>query len=112
MRKMAAFTVALLPLAVAAAPPPRTDTAQAEGARAAPHGEIRVGEATTADHMNIFRQGPGCVPIERQVAGENRRYRGTRLDQEPAGRLILAVDRRIGQCHEVVMASDRRFGGR
>ena len=107
MRIMAAFAVALLPLAVAAAPPHHARTAQA-----APQGEIRVGEAPTNDHMNIFRQGPGCVPIERQVAGENRHYRGTRLDQEPAGRLILAVDRRVGQCHEVVTASDRRFGGR
>jgi len=107
MRIMAAFAVALLPLAAAAAAPHPAATAQA-----APHGEIRVGEAPTNDHMNIFRQGPGCVPIERQVMGENRHYSGTRLDQEPPGRLILAVDRRVGQCHEVVMVNAQRYGGR
>ena len=106
MRMMAAFALALLPLAAASAAPRHAGTH-----RTAQGGEIHVGNAPFTDQMNLFRQGAGCVPIERQVRGEDRRYRGTRLDREPAGRLILAVDRTVGGCHEVVMASDRRFGG-
>ena len=107
MRILAALSAALLPLTAAAAAPHPAATGQA-----APHGEIRVGEAPTNDPMNMYRQGPGCTPIERQVMGENRHYSGTRLDQEPPGRLILAVDRRVGECHEVVMVNAQLYGGR
>jgi hypothetical protein len=101
MRIMAAFAVTLLPLAAAAAAPHHSGTGRA----APPHGNIRVGEAPANDPMNFFRQGPGCVPIQRQVMGENRHYSGTRLDQEPPGRMILAVDRQVNGCHEVALLS-------
>jgi hypothetical protein len=100
MRIMAAFAFALLPLAAGAAPPDHAGTGHA-----APPGEIRVGEAPANDPMNRFSQRPGCVPIERQVMGENRRYRGTRLDRGPPGRVILAVDRQVNGCHEVALLS-------
>jgi hypothetical protein len=104
---MAAITLVLLPLAAAGAAPHHARTGGA-----ARNGEIHVGGLPTMDQMNRFVQGRGCTSIERQVRGEDRRYPGTRLDREPPGRLILAVDRTVGGCHEVVLASDRSFGGR
>ncbi len=103
MPKLAAIALALLPMAAAVAAPRHHSPAPAESRAARPE---------VTDRMNLFRQGPGCVSIPRQVAGEDRRYPGTRLDREPPGRLILAVDRIVGRCHEVVLASNRRFGGR
>lgn len=59
------------------------------------------------DRMNALgAPPPGCKSIPRQVAGENRRYNGTRLDQQPPGRLLLAVDRQINGCHQVTFARD------
>ncbi len=107
MRRFAAIALALLPLAAAGAAPQHPTTGQA----ARGDGSRTVRPSFT-DSMNLFQQGPGCLSIPRQVAGEDRRYPGTRLDREPPGRLILAVDRIVGGCHEVVLASDRRFGGR
>jgi len=42
--------------------------------------------------------GPDCIPIPVQVAGERREYHGSRLDQQPPARLLLAVDRRVNGC--------------
>ena len=103
MPRMAAIALVLLPLAAAGAAPRHPAAAPAESRAARPE---------FADRMNRFSQGPGCVSIPRQVAGEDRLYPGTRLDREPSGRLVLAVDRIVGRCHEVALASNRRFGGR
>lgn len=53
---------------------------------------------------------PGCTPIVVQVAGEDREYRGTRLDQQPPTRLLNAVDRRVDGCREVTFVNDQRIG--
>jgi hypothetical protein len=60
------------------------------------------------DRMNAVPARPDCVSIPRQVAGEDRRYDGTRLDRQPPGRLILAVERRVNGCPEVVFANEQR----
>jgi hypothetical protein len=60
------------------------------------------------DRMNVMPERPGCVPIARQVAGEDRRYNGTRLDRQPPGRLILAVQRQVGGCPEVTFVNAQR----
>jgi hypothetical protein len=60
------------------------------------------------DRMNAMPARPDCVSIPRQVAGEDRRYDGTRLDRQPPGRLILAVERRVNGCPEVVFANEQR----
>ena len=105
MRRMAAIALALLPLAAVAAAPQHADHHSSARIAAAPQGKEPI-----IDSMNRFSQGPGCTSIPRQVMGEARRYPGTRLDQEPPGRLILAVDRMVGGCHEVALVSARRFG--
>jgi hypothetical protein len=93
--------LALIPLALlAAAAPPQSPARQSPAPEAPP----------SLDRMNAFVQRPGCASITRQVAGEDRRYNGTRLDQQPPARLILAVDRHMDGCHEVVFASERRYG--
>ena len=60
------------------------------------------------DRMNVMPARPDCMSIPRQVAGEDRRHDGTRLDRQPPGRLILAVERRVGGCPEVVFANELR----
>ena len=60
------------------------------------------------DRMNAMRARPNCESIPRQVAGEDRRYDGTRLDQQPPGRLILAVQREVNGCPEVAFANEIR----
>jgi hypothetical protein len=52
---------------------------------------------------NVHFQPPGCLPIARQVAGENRVHRGTRLDRQPQAKLLLAVDRQVEGCREVTI---------
>jgi hypothetical protein len=49
------------------------------------------------------RDQRGCRPIARQVAGEDRVHNGTRLDQQPAAQLMLAVDRQVAGCREVTI---------
>ena len=102
MRIIASTILALLPLAAASATP-------SHGTQAAPppNGEIATPPGDGFDRMNVFLQGPGCRPILNQVAGDRRRN-GTRLDQQPPGRLILAVDRQVGGCHEVVFLGRER----
>ena len=51
---------------------------------------------------------PGCTPIVVQVAGEDREYRGTRLDQQPPAQLLYAVDRQVDGCREVTFVTGRR----
>ena len=60
------------------------------------------------DQMNLMRERSNCESIPRQVAGEDRRYDGTRLDQQPPGRMILAVQREVAGCPEVAFANDIR----
>ena len=64
------------------------------------------------DRMNAMPARPDCVSVPRQVAGEDRRYAGTRLDRQPPGRLILAVDRQVNGCREVTFANEQRIGAR
>jgi len=93
MRIIAAAILAFLPLAAQAVPGAQ------KGAEAAPPG---------LDSMDASRQKPGCVPILQQVAGANRRIPETRLDRQPPGRALLAVDRQVDGCHEVTFAGERR----
>jgi hypothetical protein len=62
--------------------------------------------------MNRYQKQPRCASIPQQVAGEDRRYNGTRLDRQPPGQLLLAVDRQVDGCHEAVLMRDelRRRG--
>jgi len=59
---------------------------------------------------NAFHGGKGCTPIVVQVAGEDRDYRGTRLDQQPPAQLLYAVDRQVAGCREVTFVNGRRVG--
>ena len=64
------------------------------------------------DRMNAMPARPDCVSIPRQVAGEDRSQDGTRLDRQPPGRLILAVERRVNGCPEVTFANGIRRSAR
>ena len=99
MRNLAFVPLALLCIGAAA---PQAEPAPAPAQTAPelnPHG---------FDRMNVMSARPGCVSIPRQVTGEDRRYDGTRLDQQPPGRLILAVDRRVNGCPEVTFANGQQ----
>jgi hypothetical protein len=95
MRKLAFVPFALL--CVGAAAPQASQPA----APPAPDGQ-----ASPFDRMNVMRTSRDCVSIPRQVSGEDRRYEGTRLDQQPPGRMILAVERRVNGCPEVTFANE------
>lgn len=56
---------------------------------------------------NAFQSNPGCTPIAVQVSGENRRYEGNRLDQQPPARMLLAVDRQVNGCREVTFVNEQ-----
>jgi hypothetical protein len=103
MRKLAFIPLALLCVGAAA---PRADTAP-RPAQTAP--ELNP---HSFDRMNIMPARPDCVSIPRQVAGDDRRYDGTRLDRQPPGRLILAVDREVNGCREVAFANGERRSAR
>ena len=87
--KLAILTAALLLPASAPAP----DAAPPQAAQAEQRGTHRT--------PNAHRDLPGCTPIAQQVAGENRKYRGTRLNEQPPAQMLLAVDRHVGGCREV-----------
>ena len=95
--KFALLAALALPLAGAAPPAePQSETSSTEPQRAT---------------RNMFEEPrPGCTPIVVQVAGEDREYRGTRLDQQPPARLLYAVDRRVNGCREVTFVNERRIG--
>src|SRR6185295_478329 len=97
------FPLALLSVGSSANPP-----AHVSAAPAPPPGEVRPPPPDSFDRMNAFREGPGCKSILRQVTGEDRSRNGTRLDQQPPGRTILAVDRQVNGCHEVALLSEER----
>jgi hypothetical protein len=70
----------------------------------APAPDAPPAQAKAPDQLgiqNAHSDRAGCTPIVQQVAGENRVYRGTRLDQQPPAQLLLAVDRQVGGCREV-----------
>jgi hypothetical protein len=100
MRFLAIFPLALLAVGSAAHPPTHFPAAPANG-------EARPAPPDSLDRMNAFREEPGCKSILRQVAGDHRRN-GTRLDPQPPGRMILAVDRQVNGCHEVALLSEER----
>ena len=57
---------------------------------------------------NLYADRDGCTSIPRQVAGEDRRYGSTRLDQQPPGQLLLAVHRTVDGCPVVTFAREER----
>ena len=74
------------------------------GAAEVPKAPVQMPPALQgADMPNAHRNLPGCLPIVQQVAGENRVHRGTRLDQQPPAKLLLAVDRHVDGCREVTI---------
>ncbi len=75
---------------------------------AAPDGAKPPVAADRFDRMNLYRERPGCRSIPDQVAGEDRRYDGTRLDRLPQGRALLAVERQVDGCREAVLVSEER----
>jgi hypothetical protein len=99
MRIIAAATLALLPLAATAAQPVEREPNQ--------RAEAPQAMTPSLDRMNVYQARPGCVPVPQQVAGTERRN-GTRLDQQPPGRALLAVDRVVDGCHEVVLISEEQ----
>lgn len=101
MRKLAFVPLALL--CIGAAPQAERPTPAQSAPELNPH---------SFDRMNAMPARPDCVSIPRQVAGEDRRYDGTRLDRQPPGRLILAVDRQVNGCREVTFANEQRIGAR
>jgi hypothetical protein len=101
MRKLAFIPLALL--CIAAAP---------QGERPSPARTQAADAQPSFDRMNVMSDQPNCVPISRQVSGEDRSHEGTRLDQQPPGRLILAVDRQVEGCREVTFANEQRIGAR
>jgi hypothetical protein len=68
----------------------------------------RPARAQPADTPIVSPDRPSCTPIRQQVAGENRAYPGTRLDQQPPAQLLYAVDRQVGGCREVTFVRGRR----
>jgi hypothetical protein len=103
MRFLALLPLALLSVGSSANPPARSPAAAVP-----PAGEVRPAPPDSFDRMNAFRETPGCKSILLQVAGEDRSRNGTRLDQQPPGRMILAVDRQVNGCHEVALLSEER----
>jgi hypothetical protein len=99
MRIIAAAALAILPLTATAAPP--------VGPEAGPRAEAAPEAPPSLDRMNRFQQRSGCVPIQQQVARGERRN-GTRLDREPPGRALFAVDRIVDGCHEAVLISEEQ----
>ena len=97
--RIVAAALALLPLAAFAAQPAQRDT---DAATEVPR-TVQPGR----DPMNVYRQKAGCTPVPQQVAGTERRN-GTRLDQQPPGRALLAVDRQVDGCREVTLVSEER----
>ncbi|MFN3725690.1 MAG: hypothetical protein ACK4SZ_05225 [Allosphingosinicella sp.] len=95
--KIVLLAAVALPLAGAAQTP--DSQPQAEAPRAFPEPQ------RTARNM-LQEPRPGCTPIVVQVAGEDREYRGTRLDQQPPAQLLYAVDREIDGCREVTFVHD------
>lgn len=102
MRVLACVAFALLPIGSSSAQTGPNSPGSGEDGAAA------LNPADGMDPMNLYRTRPGCVSIPRQVAGEDREYRGTRLDQLPPGKLLLAVERRVDGCPEIVLASEER----
>jgi len=98
--------IALLVAALAAQ---ATVPAQAPTAEA-PAGRQQVSPRPDRPMPNAFTDNEGCTSIVVQVAGDDREYRGTRLDQQPPARLLYAVDRRVDGCREVTFVNDRRIG--
>lgn len=97
MRKLAVIPMALLALVAASPDPP------------APGDALIASTPFSADRSVRTLDREGCVSIPRQVAGENRRLPGTRLDQQPEGRLLYAVQREMDGCPEVVLVNDQQL---
>ena len=92
--KLAILAAALL--LPASAPAPQT----VPGQTPAP---AQAEQPTLNRTPNAHNDRPGCTPIVQQVAGEDRKYRGTRLNEQPPAQLLLAVDRQVGGCREVTL---------
>ena len=96
-------------LLVAALAAQATVPAQAPNAEAVPERK-QSAPSPNRPMPNAFSDNEGCTPIVVQVAGEDREYRGTRLDQQPPARMLYAVDRRVDGCREVTFVNERRIG--
>lgn len=75
-----------------------------------PQAEAPSPEPQRAARNMLDEPRPGCMPIVVQVAGEDREYRGTRLDEQPPARLLFAVDRQVNGCREATFVNERRIG--
>ena len=98
MRRLASIPLALL--CISAGPRP---------GEPAPKAQPGPAPQNFGHDMNVMRTRADCTPIPRQVSGEDRRYDGTRLDQQPPGRLMLAVQREVNGCPEATLVSDRTY---
>ena len=78
---------------------------QATAPAQAPSSEAAA-EPRAATRNMLQEPRPGCTPIVVQVSGENRRYEGIRLDQQPPAQLLYAVDRSVDGCREVTFVND------
>jgi hypothetical protein len=92
---VAAASVSFLPLSLSAAPP----------APAAPRDDPAVLPAPMPNH---FGTPAGCESIPQQVTGEDKEYRGTRLDRLPPGKLLHAVERKVDGCPVVTFVAEER----
>ena len=70
--------------------------------------EIRTNPNRLAMPNALGETPPGCIPVPQQVAGEDRDYPGTRLDQQPPGKLLHAVERQVNGCREVTFVAEER----
>lgn len=95
--------LALLPVSVVL---PLTGAAPAPEPQPSTEAPRAVSETPHAARDRFQEPRPGCTPIVVQVAGENREYRGTRLDQQPPAQLLYAVDREVDGCREVTFVRD------
>lgn len=101
-------TVAPVLLALLSGAAPTSPSASAPAAVPSLSGSAVPPGPDAFDPMNRYREDRGCHSIPQQVAGADRRYDGTRLDRQPPGRLLLAVDREVNGCHQATLI--RRSG--
>jgi hypothetical protein len=94
------LTAALLAFPATSSAHPPAPTAPATAPSSLP-------EPSHFDRNNAHREMAGCTPIVQQVAGPTQRPPGSRLDQQPPAKMLLAVDRHVGGCHEVTFVTRR-----
>jgi hypothetical protein len=68
-----------------------------------------AGPVDFQDGTRGFREASDCLSVVRQVAGRDQRHSGNRLDQQPSGKLLLAVDRQVDGCRSVTFVAEERL---